>query len=319
MPLSRQPMGAGAEIHGESGLDGTELLPKPVRGPRTDKSAVDAMATALFAEAPGTAWLVATGTLTNVAQLLAAHPTLAEHVAGLSIMGGAVGGGFTAAVAGEVDGKPRIGNTTPYAEFNILLDPEAAASLFNNAVLAAKTTLVPLDVTHLVLATPAVQTLLLYGPGAEADDADDKATDSTQPRQGKTVLRTMLVELLNFFADTYKKVFGISAGPPLHDPLAVAAVLIGTPNEIPFFDYVVDGSDNKAAPVPERYKVRVVTEGTTEEALAGKAETGRTVAELLPPGSEGVRIPRSLDIPRFWQVMEECAARADEANERNGR
>ncbi|CAK7235220.1 Uridine nucleosidase 1 [Sporothrix bragantina] len=350
-PVQRPPMAASADIHGETGLDGTDLLPEPrVPAKSTDlDTTLAAMASALQAQPAGTAWLVATGTLTNVALLFDKYPDLVEHIAGLSIMGGAVGGGFTAAVAGEVDGKPRIGNRTAYAEFNILLDPEAAAQVFGNPRVARKTTLVPLDLTHLVLATADVQDLLLHGPkgpstsapntsGSAPSDSEaqngeaqiDSETLHTPQSplttsdsnafssaalhgQGKTTLRTMLVQLLNFFADTYSKVFSITAGPPLHDPIAVAAVLTGTDAEIPFVESLEAGG------TPERYEVTVVTDGTTDEALAGQAETGRTVVKLLPPGAEGVRIPRGLDIPLFWKVMEECCTRADAANVKNGR
>jgi uridine nucleosidase len=316
-------MEAGADIHGETGLDGTDLLPEPRVAPKSTDATegIDAMAAALLAEPAGVPWLVATGCLTNVALLLERHPEIADHLGGLSVMGGAVGGGFTAAVSGEVHGVPRIGNRTVHAEFNILLDPEAASRVFENPSLARKTTLVPLDLTHLVLATAEVQDLLLHGPhtqNAVVTDVTEKQPE--QPGEGKTVLRTMLVQLLNFFADTYNKVFGIKEGPPLHDPLAVAAVLTGTAAAIPFYDYM-HGKDTTETgeSVAERYEVTVVTDGTIDEALAGLAETGRTVAKLLPPGAEGIRIPRGLDIPRFWKVMEECCSRADEANTENGR
>lgn len=192
--LHRAPIHAPTDIHGESGLDGTDLLPKPRVQPDRSVSAVDAMAAALRATEPGTAWVVATGGLTNLGALFLAHPDLADHIKGVSIMGGAVGNGFTPAVMGQVDGVERIGNYTPWAEFNVLIDPEAAAVPFDNPVLAAKTTLIPLDLTHLVLATNEVQELLLYGPGGQ----------KTADGKGKTDLRTMLVELLNFFAQTYK-------------------------------------------------------------------------------------------------------------------
>ncbi|CAK7215834.1 Uridine nucleosidase 1 [Sporothrix curviconia] len=346
-PVQRPPMAASADIHGETGLDGTDLLPEPrVPAKSTDlDTTLAAMAAALQAQPAGTAWLVATGTLTNVALLFDKYPGLVDHIAGLSIMGGAVGGGFTTAVAGEVDGKSRIGNRTAYAEFNILLDPEAAAQVFGNPRVARKTTLVPLDLTHLVLATADVQDLLLHGPhkgeavnGEALHEKTPATSDSEAPTspqapvtasdssafssaalhgEGKTTLRTMLVQLLNFFADTYSKVFSITAGPPLHDPIAVAAVLTGTDAEIPFVESRDAGGGGNAA--PERFEVTVVTDGTTDEALDGKAETGRTVVRLLPPGTEGVRIPRGLDIPLFWKVMEECCTRADAANVRNGR
>ncbi|KAK3341436.1 Inosine/uridine-preferring nucleoside hydrolase domain-containing protein [Lasiosphaeria hispida] len=299
--LYRPAMHAPTDIHGESGLDGTELLPKPLVPAITTMSAIDAAAAALKAEAPGTAWVVATGAFTNAAALFLAHPDLVGHVRGLSLMGGAIGGGFTRAVMGNVDGVPRIGNWTQFAEFNVLADPEAAASIFGTAALAAKTTLIPLDVTHLVLTTHEVRDLLLYGPSGPREG------------EGKTTLRVMLVELLMFFAKTYSDVFGITDGPPLHDPLAVAAVLTGAGDrhEIPFCDF--DPSAGPGLPQRERYDVTVVTEGTYEDAQAG-ARTGQIMAKLLPPGEEGVRIPRNLDIPLFWKVLEECVSRADAAN-----
>ena len=53
------------------------------------------MRDALLSQPKDTAWVVATGTLTNVAILFATFPEVAEHVRGVSIMGGAVGGGFS--------------------------------------------------------------------------------------------------------------------------------------------------------------------------------------------------------------------------------
>lgn len=298
--LHREPIHAPTEIHGESGLDGTDLLPKPQTEANTSVRAIDAMAAALKATEPGTAWVVATGGLTNIGALFSEHPELAAHIKGLSIMGGAIGGGFTPAVLGKVDGKERIGNFTPYAEFNVLIDPEAAASLFDNPVLAPKITLIPLDLTHLVLATKDVNDLILYGP------------DGAREGRGKTDLRVMLVELLNFFAGTYRDVFGIVEGAPLHDPLAVAAALTGTLHEIAFYDF--DPKSPEGERRPERFAVQVQTEGTLEDAMKAGAKTGQTVATLLEPGQEGVRIPRGLDIPHFWKVIEECCQRADETN-----
>ena len=199
-PIVRPGMHAPTDIHGESGLDGTDLLPRPLTPAIRDVSAVDSIAKALKAEPAGTAWLVATGSMTNVAMLFAAHPDLVGHIKGLSIMGGAIGGGFTTAVYGVVDNVARIGNWTQFAEFNIFVDPEAAASIFDDKALAAKTTLIPLDLTHLVLARKDIQELMLYGEnGVKTEDG-----------KGKTTLRTMLVELLTFFATTYKLVMPLS-------------------------------------------------------------------------------------------------------------
>ncbi|KAI0486046.1 Inosine/uridine-preferring nucleoside hydrolase [Xylaria cf. heliscus] len=307
--LERDAVHATA-IHGESGLDGTDLLPPPALSALdTATPAVDAMAAALHACEPGTAWVVATGALTNIAMLFAAHPDLRAHVAGLSIMGGSLGGGFTPAVMGRVDDVDRVGNYSQWAEFNVLIDPEAAAALLHDPVLAPKSTLIPLDLTHLVLATKEVQDLLLTGAGGPAVDG---ALNGEVRAKAKSTLRQMLVELLTFFAETYRDVFGILEGPPLHDPLAVAAILTGTSHEIPFYDF--DSTKPEGPARRERFEVRVTTEGTLEDAQDRNAQTGRTVARLLPPGEEGVRIPRGVDIQLFWKVIEECCQRADEAN-----
>ncbi|OAR00176.1 hypothetical protein LLEC1_07876, partial [Akanthomyces lecanii] len=180
-------------------------------------------------------------------------------------------------------------------------------------VLAAKTTVVPLDLSHQVLATADVRGMLLHGSGAGAKTAGDAA-------EGKTTLRTMLVELLYFFSKTYavwdSDIFSITEGPPLHDPLAVAAVLTGTPDEITFHDW--DAQRSESPRYDERFGVSVVTEGVFEDARDGKVETGRTVSALLPRGQAGVRIPRSMDVAKFWHVIEDCVQRADAVNAANG-
>ncbi|KAL8763616.1 MAG: hypothetical protein Q9184_000616 [Pyrenodesmia sp. 2 TL-2023] len=211
-PFCREAVHA-PQYHGESGIDGTDLLPKASVPPVENGNAILAMRDALLSQPAGKAWLVATGALTNVALLFAIFPEVVEHIAGLSIMGGAIGNGFNDAPLGRVRGeREQVGNFTPWAEFNIYCDPEAAKSIFSNPALAPKTTLIPLDITHLVLATKPVQDKLLYG--------------SSNPKGNETSdVRRMFHDLLVFFAHTYADVGGIPEGPPLHDPLAVAVVL----------------------------------------------------------------------------------------------
>jgi Inosine-uridine preferring nucleoside hydrolase len=94
---------------GESGLDGTTVLPKPIATPQTHPAgAIGAMHAALSACPPQTAWLVTTGTLTNAALFFAVYPEMASHIAGLSIMGGAVGNCFTYAPMGKVTSRVSI-------------------------------------------------------------------------------------------------------------------------------------------------------------------------------------------------------------------
>ena len=94
----------------------------------------------------------------------------------------------------------------------------------------------------------------------------------------------------------------------------MAAVLIGSVDEISFSEW--DAAKSAPPRHNERFAVSVVTEGTFEEAKQGDKQTGRTLAKALPAGHEGVRIPRSMDTAKFWQVIEDCIQRADAVNER---
>ena len=257
----------------------------------------------------GTAWVVATGALTNVALLFATFPELVGHIKGLSIMGGAIGTSFTDAPMGYVKGDgERFGNHTRWAEFNIYVrvplnsiklfwfystnmitrkqcDPEAAESIFSHPELSLKATLIPLDVTHHVLATSGIQHNLLHGL---------IPSSSSSP----SVTRLLFHEILTFFASTYSSVFGLTRGPPLHDPIAVAVLL----DEKLF--------DDRGG---ERWKVKVVTDGLHSDVPTEQGQVGRTIVSPAGKGEDGVRIPRGVDGSRFWALVEDCMQRAEEA------
>jgi inosine-uridine nucleoside N-ribohydrolase len=124
------PARVAAEVHGETGLDGPELLP-PSREPEP-VHAVELIARHLR-QRPLT--LVPTGPLTNIALLLALHPELTGRIERIVLMGGAIA----------------EGNVTPAAEFNIWCDAEAAHRVFSSGI---PVTMVGLDVTHRARLTP---------------------------------------------------------------------------------------------------------------------------------------------------------------------
>ncbi|CAG8091946.1 unnamed protein product [Penicillium salamii] len=288
------------DIHGESGLDGTDLLPKAAKPPITDKNTILTMRDALLAQPKGSPWVVATGTLTNVALLFATFPEVVEHIAGLSLMGGAIGEGFTDAPMSRIPGEhTRIGNVTPWAEFNLYCDPESSESIFSNPALAAKTTIIALDLTHQVLASQAVQTRILHG--------------SIHSNEEPTILRQILHALLTFFAATYEKAFGLNTGPPLHDPLAVAVILSTLnpafstkhPNQALKFDDK-DG---------ERFALGIVTDGKHGEDVSVTGQMGRSIA--TPVEGPGVAIPRGVDLEAFWNMILQCVQLADDCNAAN--
>jgi inosine-uridine nucleoside N-ribohydrolase len=121
-PLVRDPFVA-AYVHGETGLDGTDL-PEPQREAAA-QHAVD-----FIAERVAGTTLIPTGPLTNVALLLARHPEARPER--IVLMGGAIA----------------EGNVTPAAEFNVWADPEAAKRVFASGI---DVTMVGLDVTHKAL------------------------------------------------------------------------------------------------------------------------------------------------------------------------
>lgn len=130
-PLFRDPIIADT-VHGKTGLDGPDL-PEPVRTP-VPYSAAELMARCLK-ESDEPVVIVPTGPLTNVASLLLLYPELKSKIRHISLMGGGIA----------------RGNWTPAAEFNILVDPDAAKIVFDSDI---PITMAGLDVTEQALVYP---------------------------------------------------------------------------------------------------------------------------------------------------------------------
>lgn len=107
---------------GPTGISGTNYLPPPSAPIIRDINAIVAMRNALMAQPYHCTWLVATGPLTNVGLLFATFPKVGSHTGGLSIMGGAVGDGFTGVPSGKTLGQSEgFGNETPWARIDLFL------------------------------------------------------------------------------------------------------------------------------------------------------------------------------------------------------
>jgi inosine-uridine nucleoside N-ribohydrolase len=109
-PISAVIQRHPTEAHGTSGLDGPELW-IPTRTPASHDAVGFIIEQARTRE---NLWLIALGPLTNIALALRQAPDIANHIAGISLMGGSLTGG----------------NSTPAAEFNIWFDADAAAEVF---------------------------------------------------------------------------------------------------------------------------------------------------------------------------------------------
>lgn len=178
-PLIR-PLITATQIHGEAGLEG-HTWPEPTVRTVPDH-AVDLIID-LVTAAPGDITLVPTGPLTNIAMALRKEPRIATRVREVVLMGGAFS----------------RGNQTPTAEFNIFVDPEAAAIVFGAGW---PVTMIGLEVTERALATEHVFQRI-----------EAVATPVAQAVSG----------MLRFYQAQQRREAGKGA-PPVHDPCAVARV-----------------------------------------------------------------------------------------------
>jgi inosine-uridine nucleoside N-ribohydrolase len=238
-PLT-QPLRVADHMHGESGLDGPRFGEPTVA--TVPEHAVELIHRVLMASADPVT-LVPTGPLTNIALLLTRYPEDVPRIREIVLMGGST----------------ERGNVTPYAEWNIYVDPEAAAIVFGSGV---PVTMCGLNVTHQALVTPDVVARL--------------------EKLGGT-LGPVCVELMMFFASTYRKVYGFEA-PPLHDPVAVARVLDPT-------------------------LVRCVEAHVSIE-VTGEHTRGATVVDLHGHSGEppNAKVAVELDVPAFWDRVEAALA-----------
>lgn len=220
-PLCR-PLVTAGEIHGTSGLDGAPLPePAPVfaaaaaayeRG-EAKPGAVALAETIMRHSEPVT--LIPTGPLTNVALALRLWPALRNHIRQIVLMGGGV----------------QDSNITPVAEFNIYVDPEAAAAVFAAGI---PLRMVTVDVTNrAIMDFPRIASLA----------------------EGGSVSR-VVAGLMEFFARANEQAFGIP-GAPIHDALTVATVINPSLVETRECNVVVEtrGEHSRGCTVVDRYGV----------------------------------------------------------------
>lgn len=158
-------------MHGTEGLGGVTLDDSRVA--LATEHAVDFIIRTVMSK-PGEVTLCPIGPMTNIALAMIKEPRLAENLKQIVFMGGAAFG---------------PGNTTPSAEFNIYVDPQAAHVVLSNG---APLTMFGLDVTSTIVADGERIASLRALPG----------------RKARTV-----VEMLTAYA---------KGDPCLHDPCVIA-------------------------------------------------------------------------------------------------
>ncbi len=178
-PLNGSDAADARHVHGETGLGGV-VLPS-----FSTSTASDDAITALFDEtAGGDVTVVAIGPLTNIALAIQRDPSWTARIPRLVIMGGST----------------ESGNVTPYAEFNIWADPEAAAVVFDSGV--------PICMAGLNLTRQVTM-------GA-AEIATMRATASPTG--------VVAADALDFYSDFGLASYGVKQSA-MHDPCAVLEVV----------------------------------------------------------------------------------------------
>ena len=177
------PLQTAEAVHGATGLDGPDL-PEP-KMQTSPGHASDFLVDTLRARPSGSVTLCLLGPHTNLALAMVKAPDIVPRIREIVMMGGAVFEG---------------GNSTPSAEFNILVDPHAADVVFRSGV---PITVMPLDVSHKALTTRArVDRIRALG----------------------TPVATAVAKMLEFFERYDEQKYGTD-GAPLHDPCVISFLL----------------------------------------------------------------------------------------------
>jgi purine nucleosidase len=182
-PMAARPLVTAEHVHGATGLNGPDL-PEPTM-PLQPEHGVDFLVNYLRREPPGEMTLCVLGPMTNIAMALIKAPDIAPRIREIVLMGGAY---F------------EVGNITPTAEFNVYVDPQAAAIVLGSGV---PIVMLPLDVTHKVLTTPERLSRIRAVPTKSA---------------------AAVAAMLGFSEKYDREKYG-SDGAPLHDPCVTAYLL----------------------------------------------------------------------------------------------
>ncbi len=182
LPLSRPNFvrDEPSKIHGDL------LDVPPARSKQQDQHAVDWLIET-YMRSDGDIILVPVGPLTNIAAAIRKEPRILPKIAELVIMGGA----------------HEHGNSTPSAEFNIWVDPEAARIVVN---CGRPIRMIPLDATHRALVS-------------QEDAARLRALDTPAARAAATFVEKRIEGY-----DLTQPMHRLGAAP-VHDALAVCAII----------------------------------------------------------------------------------------------
>lgn len=188
------------EIHGESGLDGfdfpcykEEYDPRPAYEFIKDKALENKDII-----------VITTGPMTNLALALSKYPEIKSNIKEIVLMGGST----------------KEGNITKEAEFNILVDPEAADICFKSGI---PMRMLGLNVTRKILVTDEII--------EEASKINTRGSD-------------LFVKLMKVFNENQRTFFGLEYGP-LHDPATIISLINDKAFKFEKMEVTIDTSNSE--------------------------------------------------------------------------
>ena len=204
------PMRLPSKVHGPRGLGYADLPPGSHR--LTDYDSAGAWVRAARAH-PGELIGVVTGPLTNLALALRAEPTLPTLLRRLVIMGGSY---------------DHRGNTTAVAEWNISVDPEAAAEVLaawgHEAIEQQRLPILcGLDLTRRVAMTPEHLARLAGAAESTTTRLSEHDERGTRSNASNPLIR-VIEDATRFYLEAYHEL-GHGYQAHMHDPLAAAVAL----------------------------------------------------------------------------------------------
>ena len=170
-------------VHGKTGIDGPVLEKPKIK--LQSKEAIEFIIETILSYPKDEITLCTLGPLTNIGLAFQREPRIKTLIKEIIMMGG-----------GFFEG----GNITPAAEFNVYVDPEAAAEVLVSGI---PITMLPLDVTHKALTSRS-------------------RIESFRKIGNKAGIAT--AEMLDFFERFDVEKYG-SEGGPLHDPNVITYLL----------------------------------------------------------------------------------------------
>lgn len=204
-----EPLHTTEDTHGPFGVGYAEL---PPHGRRLGSRHAAHVWSSTARSRPGEITGIVTGPLTNLALAIRLDPDLPKLLRRLVVMGGALN---------------HPANTTPTAEWNIFVDPEAAKTVFDafgEASDGRRLILTPLDITERIVMTTSHMERLAAAAGCRQPEIIDEHDPRGRRSRAEIELVRHISDAVRFYMEFHRDM-GQGFIAHLHDPFAAASAM----------------------------------------------------------------------------------------------